>query len=310
MPVHWNERVDEILGNDLAAALAYTTPAKGVVITPMAPLGIRDRERGTVTLSSSLGLPKKLIRIRDKPEVAVAYHAREHTPIDRSQYVLVQGVASFDPKPDRAWLESITPAWERFLGPRQTGLLGRWLDVYYWQRVAIEIDVRRVLSWPTADCAGEPEVFGEPVPERPPEPQREPRNGTAARESTSRLARNVNRLPHTLLGWVGADRLPEVVPVSVAGADRDAADLVSAAADRIPPGGRRAGLTSHAFKPRMMGQEQRVHTGWLTNDGGRIRYSPHTKAGYALPPSKALFVVGSTFATRRGIRKARAAGLA
>ena len=61
---------------------------------------------------------------------------------------------------------------------------------------------------------------------------------------------------------------------------------------RIPPGGRRAGLTSHAFRPRMIGQEQRVHTGWLSNEGGRIRYAPHTQAGYALPPSKALFVVG------------------
>ena len=310
MPVRWNDQVDEILGSDLAAAFAYTTPAKGVVITPMAPLGIRDRERGTVTLSSSLGLPKKLIRIRDNPEVAVAYHAREHTPIGRPQYVLVQGEASFDPKPDRAWLESITPEWERFLGPKQTGLLERWLDVYYWQRVAIEINVRRVLSWPTADCAGEPEVLGEPVPARAPEPQREPGKGTTARVSTTKIARNVNRLPHTLLGWVGADGLPEVVPVSVAGADSEAVDLVSAAAGLIPPGGRRAGLTSHAFKPRMVGQEQRVHTGWLTNDGGRTRYAPHTKAGYALPPSKALFVVGSAIATRRGLRKARAAGLA
>ena len=94
------------------------------------------------------------------------------------------------------------------------------------------------------------------------------------------------------------------------GADAEAADLASAAAARIPPGGRRAGLTAHSFKPRMVGQEQRVYTGWLTNDGGRIRYAPHTKAGYALPPSKALFVVGSTIATRRGLRKARAAGLA
>ena len=62
MPVVWSDEVDEILGNDLAAALAYATPAKGVVVTLMAPLGIRDRDRGTVTLSTSLGLPKKLRR--------------------------------------------------------------------------------------------------------------------------------------------------------------------------------------------------------------------------------------------------------
>ena len=60
MPATWSDEVDEILGGDLAAGFAYLTPAKGVVITPMAPLGIRDRERGTVTLSTSLGLWKKL----------------------------------------------------------------------------------------------------------------------------------------------------------------------------------------------------------------------------------------------------------
>src|SRR6185437_13438332 len=40
----WSDEVDEILASDLAAGLAYLTPAKGVVITPMAPLGLRDRE--------------------------------------------------------------------------------------------------------------------------------------------------------------------------------------------------------------------------------------------------------------------------
>ncbi len=60
----------------------------------------------------------------------------------------------------------------------------------------------------------------------------------------------------------------------------------------------------------MVGQEQRVHTGWLAHEGGGLRYSPHTKAGYALPASKAAFVAGSAIVTRRGIRQARAAGIA
>jgi hypothetical protein len=307
MGVQWSDEVDEILGNDLAACFAYATPAKGVVITPMAPLGIRDRERGTVTLSTSLGLPKKLIRVRDDPHVAVAYHARDHTPLERPQYVLVQGRASFG-KPDREWLDSIAPRWEKFLGPRHTGLLGRWLRVYYYERVAITIEVERVLSWAMADCAGEPELFGRPRPPAPPDSQSPPKKGTAARQSTSRLQGQAEKLPHTLLGWIGGDGLPEVVPISVTGADDAAAELASAAP--VPPGGRRAGLTAHTFKPRMVGQEQRVYTGWLDHVDGRIRYSPHTKAGYALPASKALFVAGSAVATRRGLRAARAAGLA
>ena len=307
MPTEWSDEIDEILGNDLAAGFAYATPAKGVVITPMAPLGVRDRERGTVTLSSSLGLPKKLIRIRDNPHAAVVYHAREHSALDDPRFVLVQGRASFDPQPDRAWLDSITPDWERFLGPRHTGALGRWLDVYYYERVAITIEVERILSWPNGDCAGEPEVTGSPLPGPAPS-QGAPKKGTAARTSTAKLRGQAERLPHVLLGWIGADGLPAVVGVEVTGADDEGVDL--APVDLIPPGARRAGLTAHAFKPRMVGQEQRIHTGWLERDGDRVRYSPHTKAGYALPASKALFVAGAAIGTRTGMRRARAAGLA
>ena len=60
----------------------------------------------------------------------------------------------------------------------------------------------------------------------------------------------------------------------------------------------------------MIGQEQRIHTGWVSSEGaGRALYSPHTKAGYRLPPSKALYTLGcATLATR--MRAARKAGLA
>jgi hypothetical protein len=307
VPIEWSDEIDEILGNDLAAALVYATPAKGAVITPMAPLGIRDRDRGAVTLTTSLGLPKKLVRIRDDPHVAVVYHARDHTQLDSERFVAIQGHASFDPEPDREWLDSITPQWDRFLGPRHTGLLGRWLRVYYYERVAITVQVERILSWPTAACTGAPEVTGSPLPEPAPA-QRPPGKGTAARTPTARLRAEVERLPHALLAWIGADGFPQAVGVSAIGADDRGVDL--APVDLIPPGGRRAGLTAHAFEPRMVGQEQRIHTGWLEREGERVRYSPHTRAGYALPASKTLFVVGSTVATRTGLRKARAAGLA
>ena len=265
-----------------------------------------------MTLSSSLGLPKKLIRIRDNPEVAVAYHAREHTPIDRGQYVLVQGVASFDPKPDREWLDSITPEWERFLGPKQTGLLERWLDVYYWQRVAIEIEVRRVLSWPTRRLRRRARGLRRAAARRSRRPRRARRararrrasrpRACAARPESSRTRCSAGSAPTASRRWC---------PVAVTGADEQARRPgVGRRRRGSRPGGRRAGLTAHAFKPRMVGQEQRVHTGWLEHEGGRIRYSPHTRAGYALPASKAIFVAGAAIGTRSGIRKARAAGLA
>lgn len=61
-----------ILAGDLAAAFAYTTPARGVIIVPMAPLGLRERDAGTVTVTSSYGLPNKLDRLRRNPAVALA----------------------------------------------------------------------------------------------------------------------------------------------------------------------------------------------------------------------------------------------
>lgn len=307
MGVTWSDDVDEILGSDLAAGFAYLTPAKGVVISPMAPLGLRDREAGTVTLSTSLGLWKKLDRIRRKPGVAVAYHAREHGLTDRPGFVLVQGTASFS-APDRAWLESITPEWDRFLGPRSGGLVGRMLDVYYWQRVAITIRVERVVAYPDDRAEEEPEVFGAPRAGTPP-PQKAPKGGTGPRVDTRKAAERARRLPHSLLGWRGADDMPDVVPVAVLDATSEGIGL-RVPPGSVPPSGRRAGLTSHWFRPRMIGQEQRVHTGWVSSDGaGKVTYAPHTEAGYRLPPSKALFVLGSASLAFR-MRAARAAGVA
>jgi hypothetical protein len=308
MSVGWTDGVDEILAGDLAAGFAYLTPAKGVVVTPMAPLGIRDRDRGTVTLSTSLGLWKKLVRIRENPGVAVAYHAREHGLTDRPGYVLVQGRASFDPNPDREWLESITPEWDRFLGPRSTGVTGRMLHVYYWQRVAIEIEVERIVAYPTEAADGVPEVFGSDPPPAP-EPQREPKGGTGSRQDLDKIAAHAAKLPHTLLGWCGSDDLPKVVPVRRVEAADDRLRL-SLPPGSAPAGGRRAGLTSHWFQPRMIGQEQRVHTGWMTSDEpDSALYAPHTKAGYRVPPSKLLMTLGCA-SLARGIKKARAAGVA
>lgn len=75
-------------------------------------------------------------------------------------------------------------------------------------------------------------------------------------------------------------------------------------------GGRRAGLTSHQFQPRNIGQEQRVHTGWLESDGSdRVEDAPHTKAGHRLPTSKLAFIMANASIAFR-MKKAREAGIA
>ena len=91
----WPDNVDEILGSDQVVALAYTTPANGVILTPLTNFGLRDREAGTLSpVNSSVAAWRKLDRIRKSPKVALAYHTRTHGFSDRREYVLVQGTAS------------------------------------------------------------------------------------------------------------------------------------------------------------------------------------------------------------------------
>jgi hypothetical protein len=310
MPVTWDDEIDEIINGDAAAGVAYPTPAKGVVIVPMAPLGLRDRERGTVTVTTSLGLWKKVQRIRANPSVSIAFHAREHGHSNRPDFVLLQGRAAVQDEPDREWLESITSQWERFLGPRETGWRGRLMDTYYWNRIGIEVAVERIVRWDNPGCAGEPVVAGAPLPAEPPAPQKEPGNGTGPRKDVEKAAAHVRTLPHTLLGWIGADGLPMLVAAKAAGSGPDGLEL-EVEQPILPPGGRRAGLTAHAFEARMHGQEQRMYTGWMTSDGGtRATYAPHTLTGNKLPPSRLLFDLGAGIATRVGLRGARKAGVA
>ncbi len=309
MGVSWDDRADEIINGDAAAGVAYATPAKGVVIVPMAPLGIRDRERGTVTVTTSLGLWKKVQRIRANPSVSIAFHAREHGYSSSPDFLLVQGRATVQERPDRQWLESITPQWERFLGPREGGWRGRLMETYYWNRIGIEVELDRIVRWDNFACAGEPEVIGAPLPAEPPAPQKEPGNGTGPRTDVAKAAGFVGRLPHTLLGWVGADGLPMLVSARAAGSGPAGLEL-DVDAGIVPSGGRRAGLTAHAFKPRMHGQEQRMFTGWMTSEGGaRALYAPHTLTGNKLPESRLLFDLGAGVATRLGVRSARKAGI-
>jgi hypothetical protein len=300
----WSSAEDAIIGGDLTAALAYLTPAGGAVVTPVAPVGLRDRGSGTVRFTTSLGFGRKLDRIKANPRVALAYHAREHGFASEPLFVLVQGEASYDADPDRAILTRVVqPASTRFMGPPRRGLFwDRWLSAYYADRVLVTVRVRRVITWPDLACAGEPAAVGEPLPAGEPESQAPPAKGTGPRVDAQRAARRMRKLPHTLLGYAGADGLPMVVPVDVGAADRAGIAL----AGRLPPGRRRAGVLAHRYEPKLIGLESRQYIGWLA-DG---RYAPHTEGGFRAPANKTLLLLANGFVARRGLRRARALGRA
>jgi hypothetical protein len=308
MPVAWDDDVEAVLTGDLTAALAYRTPAGGVVVQAVAPIGLHDRAAGTVAFTTSLGFSKKLERITRDGRVAMAFHAREHGRAGaRPEYVLAQGRARLIAERSPEQRARVAAHAARHLGPSRSGWFwDRWLREYYAARVQVQVDVDRVVVWPDTRCAGSPAVSGEALPPDPPEPQRAPSKGAGPRVDVARAAKRLRGTRHTLLGFAGADGRPLVVPVEIGDATPGGIELT--AATPLPPGGRRAGLTGHSYRPQLIGLETRQHTGWLeVGDDGRALYAPHTETGYRAPPNKTLLLLLNGLLAKRGVRAARKA---
>jgi hypothetical protein len=305
VPVYWPDEVDRVLGGDMTAALAYVTPAGGTVVTGVSPVGMRDREAGTVTFTTSFGFGRKLERLERDPHVALAYHAREHGLADGPLFVLVQGTARPIPEVDEEWNEKVLgPQAVPFLGePRRGPLWDRLLREYYADRVPVTVDVERMVVWPSLDCSGEAAVHGSPRPADPPS-QSPPKKGTGPREDAERAARRLERLPHLLASWGEADGHPAVVAARVAGSGADGIRLESEGG--LPPGTCRAGVLAHSYEKKLTGLKVRQHTGWL-HDG---LYAPHTATYFRAPKNKTLLLIGNGLLAKRGLRKARKEGRA
>jgi hypothetical protein len=308
--VRWSDNVHEVITGDITAAVAYITPAGGAVVTAVAPCGIERRDQGVVGFTTSLGFGQKLERIVRDPHVALAYHSREHGFSVSQAFVLAQGIASVDLTPSRARLEALSPQVGRYLGePKRGAVWDRLLREYYQERVFVDIGVERMVSWPGLDAHGDPEVTGAAWP-GPPAPQASPKNGMGPRVDVDKAAGRIATLPHRVLAYRGADGFPVVVPVEIAGHDDQGLRLL-AAAGLLPPGGRRAGLLAHAYRPHLVGLATRVFTGWLdVPDDGAAVYAPHTSKGFVAPPRKNLLLVSNGLLAKFGLWQARRNGTA
>jgi hypothetical protein len=214
-----------------------------------------------------------------------------------------------DLQPERARLDALVPQAERFLGEVKAGRgWDRLLREYYWERVFIDIAVRRIISWPDLAAAGDPEVYGAPMPPAP-APQAQPRKGTWPRIDMTRMAKRVSELPHRVLAFRGSDGLPLVVPVHLGGHTSAGMRLVTPP-PILPSGGRRAGLVAHSYRPQLVGLSTRMFTGWLevAADGGAV-YAPHTSKGFIAPPVKDLLLVSNGLFAKYGMWQARRTGL-
>lgn len=302
----WSNETDEVLAGDLTAALTYVTPAGGAVSVVVAPVGLRDRAEGWVAFTTSLGFGRKLDRIRRDNRVALAFHTREHGTATSDQFVLVQGRAEIVTEPDPEFVAIIRQQAESVLGPSLTGVFwDRWLREYNEVRVPVRVTAHRLISWPDSRAAGIPLVLGAPSASQP-APQQPPAKGTAARLDVVKAGRRFGKHPHRLLSYRGGDGFPVTLPVSVVGIDEDSILLSTAAAGLLPDGGRRAGLMTHTYGPRIAGPSTRYHTGWLERTGTRTAtYFPHTAGGFSAPRQKVLQMFVTGLMAKQGVRAAR-----
>ncbi|MFG3662585.1 hypothetical protein [Streptomyces sp. NPDC047706] len=308
-PAWWPDAAQAVMKGDLTVAAAWVTPAGGAVVTSVSPLGLVDREAGLLSFTTSLGFPRKLERILRDPHVSLAYHTRDHGFAENSSYVLAQGTASVDLRPSPERLADLMRASEPFLGETKRGPVWDWLlREYHQERVFVDIGVERVALWPDTAARGAMTVTGSTWPQTPPA-QDPPKNGTAPRVDVTAAVRQIRGLPHRLLAYRGADGFPVILPVAVTGHDETGLRL-AVPPGLLPPGGRRAGLLAHAFRPQCVGVGMRTFTGWLTVTDDGARYAPHTSKGLAAPPYKTLLTVSNGLLAKCGLWRARRDGTA
>ncbi|WP_318196273.1 hypothetical protein [Streptomyces sp. MCL20-2] len=94
------------------------------------------------------------------------------------------------------------------------------------------------------------------------------------------------------------------MPVEIVGRDHTGFRLLSPPG-LLPPGGRRAGLLAHSFRPQNVGLAMMTFTGWLTAQGGtEARYAPHTSTALAAPPNRTVQALGNGILAKHGVWRA------
>lgn len=258
-------------------------------------------------MTSSLAFPAKLKRLVQDPRVAMAYFTREHGFATAPHQVLAQGTATVPAQPSPEQLALVTRQANTFFGDMPTGRFWDWaLREYVEHRVIINISLERVMSWPSPDLRGAPEVYGRPAPQHP-DPQAPPTGGTGPRVDTAKFRRQAQAMSHQVIGYRGGDGLPVIAPVQVSGHSERGLHL-DVRPGLLPPGGRRAGFAAHAFRPYAAGVSNRVGTGWLTVTGDDVTWAPHTSGGFSSPPNKSLHLLGNGLLSKHLIRKYRRDG--
>ncbi len=135
----------------------FTTISKGKPVTfPL--LHFYDADSGKFTVTSSILFSRKAEHMKNNPKVSLLFSNPEGSGIGK-QTVLVQGVASCDDSDlDHGW-ERFLPYWRKKEPYIDAFLAEREKFGWFWKRIVIQVEPRKIMAWKNGNIMIRPEVF-------------------------------------------------------------------------------------------------------------------------------------------------------
>jgi general stress protein 26 len=136
----------------------FTTIKNGKPVTlPLLPFYMRDT--GKLVVTSSILFSKKVEHIKDNQKVSMLFSNPEGTKSERHS-ILVQGIAHADDSNlDHGW-EKYLEHWRKKEPYIDAFLAEREKFGWFWKRINIEVEPKKITAWKNGDTTRQPEVFG------------------------------------------------------------------------------------------------------------------------------------------------------
>jgi len=136
----------------------FTTVANGRPVTfPL--LYFYEADSGKFTVTSSILFSKKVEHMKKDPKVSLLFSNPEGSGIGK-QAILVQGIAHCDDSDlDHGW-ERFLPHWRKKEPYIDAFLAEREKFGWFWKRIVIQVEPKKIMAWKNGNTDGPPEVFG------------------------------------------------------------------------------------------------------------------------------------------------------
>ena len=136
----------------------FTTIGGGRPVTfPM--LHFYDPESGNFAVTSSILFSKKVELIKKNSKVSMLFSNPEGSGIGKHA-VLVQGIARCeDSDLDHGW-ERYLPYWRKKEPYIDAFLAEREKFGWFWKRIVIQVEPRKITAWKNGNLESTPEVYG------------------------------------------------------------------------------------------------------------------------------------------------------